>query len=58
MGEAKMAFSARQAAKTLGISERHVRDMVNEGKIRTVRLGRRLLIPAEALRELLAAPTK
>ncbi len=58
MGEAKMAFSAREAAETLGVSERHVRDMVSEGQIRTVRLGRRLLIPAESLRELLAAPAK
>jgi len=58
MGEAKMAFSAKEAADTLGVSERHVRDMVNEGQIRVVRLGRRLLIPAEALRELLAAPAK
>ena len=53
-----MAFSAKEAADTLGVSERHVRDMVNEGQIRVVRLGRRLLIPAEALRELLAAPAK
>ena len=53
-----MAFSAKEAAETLGCSERHIRDMVNEGQIRVVRLGRRLLIPADALRELLATPTK
>ena len=53
-----MAYSAREASVTLGSSERHIRDMINEGQLRTVRLGRRLLIPAEALRELLAAPTK
>lgn len=58
MSEAKMAFSAKEAAETLGCSERHVRDMIIEGRIRVVRLGRRLLIPADALRELLAAPTK
>ena len=54
----KLAYSASEAAETLGCSERHIRDMVNEGQIRVVRLGRRLLIPAEALRELLAAPAK
>ena len=53
-----MAFSAKEAAETLGVSERHVRDMVSEGQIRVVRLGRRLLIPAESLRELLATPAK
>ena len=58
MGEAKMAFSAKEAAETLGVSERHIRDMVNEGQIRVVRLGRRLLIPADSLRELLATPAK
>ena len=58
MGEAKLAYSAREAADTLGCSERHIRDMVNEGQLRVVRLGRRVLIPAEALRDLLAAPAK
>ena len=53
-----MAYSAREASVTLGCSERHIRDMINEGQLRTVRLGRRLLIPTEALRELLAAPAK
>ncbi len=54
----KLAYSAKEAAETLGVSERHVRDMISEGRIRTVALGRRLLIPVESLRELLAAPAK
>ncbi len=53
-----MAYSAREAAEAVGISERHMRNLINSGHIRTVRLGRRLLIPAEALRDLLAAPAK
>ncbi len=58
VADEKLAYSASEAAETLGVSERHVRDMVSEGQIRVVRLGRRLLIPADALRELLATPTK
>ncbi len=58
MADEKVAYSASEAAETLGVSERHIRDMVTEGQIRVVRLGRRLLIPADALRELLATPTK
>ncbi len=54
----KLAYNCKEAGETLGVSERHIRDMVNEGQLRTVRLGRRLLIPTEALRELLAAPAK
>ena len=57
MGE-KMAYSASEAAEAVGISERHIRNLINSGQIRTVRLGRRVLIPREALHELLAAPAK
>jgi excisionase family DNA binding protein len=40
----KIAFSVSEAARILGVSENHVYDLVSEGEIRGVRIGRKLII--------------
>ncbi len=56
MQDERLAFSPKEAAMKLGVSERHLRGLIARDEIRTVRLGARILIPADALRELLAEP--
>lgn len=53
MAEERLAFSVVEAARTLGLSERSVRALVTRGDLRSCRLGRRVLIPADGLRRLL-----
>lgn len=42
------------AARALGISRRTVYELMKRGELRTVLIGRRRLVPAEALREFAA----
>jgi excisionase family DNA binding protein len=39
----------------LGIGRTHLYELMNNGSLRSVRLGKRRLIPIEAIRECLAA---
>ena len=48
-----LAYSPAEAAERLGISERTLRKMVTRNELRVVRVGRRVLVPATVLRELL-----
>ena len=50
----RKAYTVAEAA-ALGVSEWLVREMCRTGQLRCVRLGRRIVIPANALDELLAA---
>lgn len=59
MDEQRLAFSPAEAAERLGISERTMRTMIAQERVRVVRVGTRILIPVAVLRELLdgtAAP--
>jgi len=47
----KLAYSAAEAAQVLGVSEWTVRRMVSAGKLPSLRIERRLLIPAKRLAE-------
>ena len=47
----RIAVSIREAAKMLGISKPHFLPLVKEGKIRTVRIGRRILVSVQSLRD-------
>ena len=47
----RIALSIREAAKMLGISKPHFLPLVKEGKIRTVRIGRRILVSVQSLRD-------
>lgn len=40
------------AAKHLHISDRHLRRLIDEGKVRSIRLGRRVMIPDAELQRI------
>jgi excisionase family DNA binding protein len=48
-----MAYSVRDACAALSIGKTKLFHLIGQKRLRVVRLGRRTLIPAEALRELL-----
>lgn len=50
------AYTVPQAAEMLGLSEVYLRVMLKRGDIRSVKAGRRVLVPATAIREFLAPP--
>ena len=49
----KLAYSVAEAAEALSLSKNVVRELVSEGRIRVVRVGRRVLVPRWALDEFL-----
>ena len=49
----RLALGVREAAKSLGISRTKLYEAVRDKRLRVVRLGRRVLIPLDALREFL-----
>lgn len=57
MTENKLAYSASEAAQALGIAERTIRKMIATEELRCIRVGRRVLISADTLRELLRDPS-
>ena len=52
----RMAFSVKEAAQALGVSEWKVREAIYQKQLRAIKLGRRTLIPREALDDLLNKP--
>ena len=52
-GEAtpRIAVSIQEGAKMLGISKPHFLPLVKEGNIRTVKIGRRILVSVQSLRD-------
>ena len=54
-----LLYSAREAARQLGISTRTLYSMERDGALRSVRIGRRVLYPRQALVEVCAGvPSK
>ncbi len=49
--------SVKQAASRAGLSERSIRLAISDGRLRTVRIGTRVLIPESALRSFLGLKT-
>jgi excisionase family DNA binding protein len=47
--DGRLALSLAEAARALGVSERHVREILSE--LPHVHLGRRVVIPLDSLRE-------
>lgn len=43
------------AAKAIGIGTTKLYELINAGQLRTVRLGRRVLVPTESIRKLVTA---
>ena len=54
----RMGYSVAEAARSLGISPWLVREQCRTGRLRHVRIGQRIVIPVDALAELLAQPQK
>lgn len=50
---ARVALSVEEAAQAVGLSERYMWALVKSGKLRTKRVGRRRIVPADALQEFL-----
>ena len=50
---AQKALSIRQAAEVSSLSKSSIRNLINDGTLRAGRIGRRVIIRAEALDELL-----
>ncbi|MCC7085293.1 MAG: helix-turn-helix domain-containing protein [Pirellulales bacterium] len=50
-----MALSYRGVARALGVSERTVWAMVNDGRLRAARIGRSVRVPRAELERFLAA---
>jgi excisionase family DNA binding protein len=48
-----LSVSLKEAAATLGVSASTVRRLSKAGNVRTIRLGRRRMIPFESLEELI-----
>ena len=53
---AKLTYSVSEAALVLGISRSTAYECVHTGQLRSVQLGRRVVIPKSAIAELLAGP--
>ncbi len=51
----RAALSVEEAAERLGVSRSLLWKMVNQGTIRTVRAGHRVLVPVSAVEEFLSA---
>jgi len=48
----RKALSVKEAAKVLGVSERHLYNMLAQGELKGARLGARWLIPLDAVEAL------
>lgn len=55
--DARLAYSASEAAQMLGVSLRTVRNLIARGDLRAVRIGRRVVIPVRFLEDLLDRST-
>ena len=49
-----LAVDMREAGRLLGVSSRTIRRRVEDGSLRAVRIGRRVVIPLDCVRQLLA----
>ncbi len=51
-----IATSVNEAAKALGIGRTSIYQLIREGRLEVVKLGRRTLIKVESIRRLIGAP--
>ena len=58
MNNERLVLQAGEAAKILGLSRNSVYQGIQTGEIPHIKIGKRLLIPAKALEELLASVGK
>lgn len=53
----RVSFSIEEAAGALGIGRTYVYQLIKEGRLQVVRLGRRTLVPMDAIQDLLQMNT-
>ena len=51
----RLAYSVKEFAAATGLKSRHIYLMKAEGKLRTINVGKRILIPADEAKRLLQA---
>ncbi|WJS98372.1 helix-turn-helix domain-containing protein [Novosphingobium humi] len=51
---APLAYSVADACRVSSIGKTRLYQLINQGKLKTTKLGKRTLIPAESLRRLIA----
>lgn len=56
--EKRRALSPREAERTLGISHATLYRLIKAGRLRTIKLGSRTVIPVDAIDALLAGGTR
>jgi len=54
----RLSFSVQEAAQAIGVSSRTIHEFVKSGSIPSFRMGQRVLIPADALRQFIAQRTQ
>jgi excisionase family DNA binding protein len=54
MGHERLVWSVEEAGRLLGISRAHAYELVARGELPHLRLGRRLVVPKQAIEGLLA----
>lgn len=50
------AFGIKAAAKGIGVSERTIIRMIADGRLRSIRIGRRVLVPLSEIERLTRIP--
>jgi excisionase family DNA binding protein len=56
--EHRLALGVKEAAEAVGLSHWTIRKFIREGKLRSVRLGKRVLVEPEALQALIETGRK
>jgi excisionase family DNA binding protein len=56
--EHRLALGVKEAADAIGLSHWTIRKFIREGKLRSVRLGKRVLVEPGALQKLIEAGRK
>ena len=54
----RLAYNIPEVAKTIGVSSRTVHNIIKRGELAHIRVGVRVLIPADALRQFIAERTR
>lgn len=52
--EPRLLVSTTEAAEMLSISHRHLLNLIEGGEVRTIKLGRRRMVPVAGLEEMIA----
>ena len=54
----RLSYSVQEAASALGVSSRTIHEFVKNGNLAHFRMGTRVLIPADALRQFIESRTQ